>query len=258
MGDDGKPVDKPVEQGDESYAYHLSNALADPDAVRAEAERLYHEVISDFGDVPLTSTPHRRNLEATLREPTPMRNGQPLTAAQIDQIRRTLARVSTLGSLAENFLDEMHNITPGKPAPDIDGVTLDGQPLKLTDYRGKVVVLVFWGSWCGPCIREFPSDRDLVAKYQGRPFALLGVDCKDTREAAQQVIAAEHVTWPNFYDGDGQDGDGPIGKSYHIRGYPSSFVIDAQGIIRHKHLIGPALDAAVAKLIDEVQSPASP
>ena len=155
--------------------------------------------------------------------------------------------------MAEGYLDEMHNITPGKPAPAIDGIDLNGKPLKLADYRGKVVVLVFWGSWCGPCISEMSYERQLNAKYQGRPFALLGVNCNDTKEAAQQVIDAEQVTWPNFDDGQGVDG--PIVQAYHVRGYPSSFVIDAQGIIRHKHLTGQALDDAVARLLDEMKPP---
>ncbi len=154
--------------------------------------------------------------------------------------------------IAEGHLDEMHHIIPGKLAPEIDGVTLDGKPLKLADYRGKVVVLVFWGSWCGPCIAQIPHERELAVKYRNRPFALLGVDCNDKKDAAQKVIDAERIIWPNWHDGD--SGDGPIVSRYHIRSYPSVFVIDAQGIIRHKQVIGKSLDKAVDDLLAELEA----
>ncbi len=247
-GDDGKRYDKFVPYSNEEYAYSLSLRYADPVALQADAERFYHEVIDDYSDVPWASS-KIRNLRALLDQPTPTRNGRPMTAAEIAETRKAASPKWTLGPIATARLDEMHNITPGKPAPEIDGMTLDGKPLKLSDYRGKVVVLTFWGSWCGPCIAEMPSERALAEKFKDRPFAMLGVDCNDKKDAAQQVIDREKITWPNWHDG--SDGDGPIVRKYHIRGYPSSFVIDANGIIRHKKLIGPSLEAAVAKLLDE-------
>ena len=89
----------------------------------------------------------------------------------------------------------MHNLIAGKPAPEIDGVGFDGKPLKLSDYRGKVVVLVFWGTWCGPCMREVPHERELAERLKDKPFAVLGVNCDDDEQAAAErdQVRADHL-----------------------------------------------------------------
>jgi thiol-disulfide isomerase/thioredoxin len=114
------------------------------------------------------------------------------------------------------------------------------------------VVLVFWGSWCGPCMREVPNERALAERLKDEPFALLGVNCDDDKQAAINAIKSERMTWPNWHDG--APGAGPIAKRYHVRGYPSVFVIDAQGIIRqHTPMLGEALDKAVEDLIKDAK-----
>jgi thiol-disulfide isomerase/thioredoxin len=253
IGDDGKPYDKHVEQSDEDYAYVLALRLCDADAIKAEAERLFEEVLADYGDIPLV-TRKDRELEALLKDPSPKWNGKPLTDDEKRKLAAIVARKKTLGGLATARLDEMHNLTIGKPAPEIDGVDFDGKPLKLSDYRGKVVVLVFWGSWCGPCMREVPHEREMAEKYKGRPFALLGVDCSEEKSAGLKAILDNQMTWPNWHDG--ADGNGPIVSRYHIRGYPTVFVLDAQGAIRHKQALGEALDRAVEDLLKEAETPA--
>ena len=148
----------------------------------------------------------------------------------------------------------MFNLAVGKPAPEIEGVDVDGKPLKLSDYKGKVVVLVFWGSWCGPCMAQVPHERELVERLKGQPFALLGVDCEANKDTARQVMARERMTWPNWFDGDA--GTGPIAERYHIRSYPSVFILDARGVIRGREA-GVGLDQTVDKLLEEMKQPAS-
>ena len=169
------------------YAYRLHLRQCDPEVTRAEAVRLYEEVISDFGDLPYI-TRHRREWESLLKESgdasrtfisSQLASSLPLTAEARGGIEKKLARKRTLCQEAEARLDELLNLAIGKPAPEIDGVDLAGKPLKLIDHVGKVVVLVFWGSWCGPCMSEVPHQRELVERLQGQPFALLGVDCED-------------------------------------------------------------------------------
>jgi thiol-disulfide isomerase/thioredoxin len=160
-----------------------------------------------------------------------------------------VARKRTLADEALARLDDLHNLVPGKPAPEIDGVDFDGKRLKLSDYRGKVVVLAFWGSWCGPCMNEVPRERELVERLKGKPFALLGVNCDEDRMTALKVIESEGIRWPNWHDG--APDTGPIVKRYHIRAYPTIFVIDAEGKIRHKRILGDYLDKAVDELVRE-------
>ncbi len=240
---------------DEEYAEHLELRQCDPRAVQAEAERLFEEVISEYGDVPYV-TRRARELEALLKKPTPGPNEKPLTAEERRGIEERLARINkTLGQEAEARLDDMLNLAVGKPAPEIEGVDVDGKPLRLSDYRGKVVMLVFWGSWCSPCMAQVPHERDLVERLKGQPFALLGVDCEENKDMARGVMARERMTWPSWFDGDA--GTGPIAKRYHIRGYPSVFIIDAKGTIRIRTISSVGLDDAVDKLLAEMKRPTS-
>lgn len=251
VDDEGKPITKEMEQPDELYAYHLHLRQCDAEAIRAEAVRLYEEVLSEYGDVPYV-TRRDREAEELLEGSAP---GKPLTAEERRRVEKSLGRKRTLGQEAEARLDEMFNLAIGKPAPEIDGVDLAGERLKLSDYRGKVVVLVFWGSWCGPCMQQVPHEREIVERLKGRPFALLGVDCEADKGKAREVVDRERMTWPNWYDG--AAGEGPIAGRYHIRGYPSVFVLDAKGVIRARHVLGESLDQAVDKLLEEMNQPAS-
>jgi thiol-disulfide isomerase/thioredoxin len=251
IGDDGKRYDKIEEMSDERYAYKLHLRQCDPDFLKAEAERLYEEVMSEYGDVPLI-TRREREIEALLREPNPVVDGKPLPDENRRRMEKRISARTTLGQSAEAGLDSMLNLAVGKPAPDIDGLDLDGKPLKLSDFRGKVVVLVFWGSWCGPCMAEVPHERELVERLKGRPFALLGVDCNEERSAALKAVKAERMTWPSWHDG--AESGGPIATKYHIKGFPSVFVLDAKGIIRARDR-GQLLDRVVDSLLGESAPP---
>ena len=248
VGEDGKPYDMKKEQTDQEYAYLLHLKQCDVDYLRAESERLYEEVIADYGDVPF-STARQKMLEALLEEPEPKWNGEPLKAEDRRTIEASLARRPTLGQAAEARLDNWHNLAEGKAAPEIEGVDVEGNPLKLSDYRGKVVALVFWGTWCGPCMREVPREKALVETMKGRPFAMLGVDTDADPATARKAMDAEGMTWPNWHDG--EPGAGPITQLYHVRSYPTVYVIDAEGKIRSKKSLGESLDKLVEDLVAE-------
>jgi thiol-disulfide isomerase/thioredoxin len=137
----------------------------------------------------------------------------------------------------------------GRTAPDIEGEDSAGQAFKLSDYRGKVVVLTFWASWCGPCMANVPHERSLVQKLEGKPFALLGVNLDVNREALQRVERDARINWRSWWDGRG----GTISPVWEIRYVPTIYVLDHKGMIRYKDVRGPHLDEAVNKLLKEVQ-----
>jgi thiol-disulfide isomerase/thioredoxin len=87
--------------------------------------------------------------------------------------------------------------------PDGHGVAedLDGDPMRLADFRGQVVVLVFWGTGCAPCLAQVPQERALVEKYRGRPFALLGVNSDDDRDKLPAALRKHGITWRSWRDG---------------------------------------------------------
>lgn len=168
---------------------------------------------------------------------------------QIEEYLRD-QKLETLGKVAAARLDEMRNLAVGKLAPDFQAVGADGKPLSLSQLRGKVVVLFYWFSACGPCIREIPHERELAQKMSGRPFTLVGIVTDGRAEDARKVIADESMTWPNVLEG----GD-KIAEQYHVKSNPSFFVIDAAGVIR---LTGQALpsqlDTIVEKLVSEAEA----
>lgn len=235
-------------QPDEDYAYHLHLKQCDASFLRDEAERLSEEVIAEYGDIPFV-TARDRQLESLIERPDPQWNGRPLDDEGRRAIKARLSRRQTLGQVAEAQLDDWRNLAVGKMAPEIEGVDLLGKPLKLSDYRGKVVAMVFWGAWCGPCVRQIPHEKALVDRMKGRPFAMLGVNTDTLPETALKLMEAQGVTWPNWRDG--EPGEGPIAKLYHVRGYPTTFVIDADGKIRSKATQGEALDRLVESLVAE-------
>ena len=243
---EGRPIKKTQPWLNELQGYVAHLRMLDPQALRQQAEALYEEVLSGYGDIPYI-TSHQRYMETILKDPIPMWNYKPMAAEEVAKIRASVEKKRTLSEVAAAYLDEMHHLTQGQAAPEIDGKDLYGRPMKLSDFRGKVVVLVFWGSWCGPCMREVPHERQLLEKYRGKPFAILGVNCREKAEVAKKTVEREKMTWPQWSDGE-EDG-GPIVGTYHIRDFPTLFVIDAKGVIRQKDATGEELDRAVDDLM---------
>ena len=139
------------------------------------------------------------------------------------------------------------NLRVGKASPDVNGEDLDGLMIKLSDYRGKVVVLVYWGSWCGPCMAMVPHERELFERMKGRPFVLLGINCGDPREKAKETTRSKQMDWPSWWDGGSTDG--PIQSAYNVLHWPTVYVLDSRGTIRYMEVSGKELDSAVDELL---------
>jgi len=155
-----------------------------------------------------------------------------------DKAAHELARIANLP-----------NLKVGKPAPEIVGESLDGKPVRLGDHRGKVVVVVFWGSWCGPCMAMVPHERELWKRHHAKPFVLLGINCGDKREAAKKTTEQRQMTWTSLWDGD--EIRGPIETDYNVDHWPTIYVIDSQGIIRYFDVRDQELEKAVETLLAE-------
>jgi peroxiredoxin len=146
------------------------------------------------------------------------------------------------GSMAEQAsseLEELQTLSVGKAAPEIAGEDTDGRSLQLSDYRGKVVVLAFWGSWNSSCRSMFPYERSLVIRMRGRPFVLLGVSSDHVAAIAQSMAEHQTITWRSWWDG-GELSGGPIAQRWNVQSLPDIFIIDHQGVIRHQ--VGPRFD----------------
>ena len=152
-----------------------------------------------------------------------------------------------LGTIASGELFARRNLAVGKVVPEIEGADHEGKTFKLSDFRGKVVVLTFSGNWCGPCVGMYPHERELVARLEGKPFALVSVNTDADVETLGKSIVSGEITWRCWWDGT----SGPITTRWGVSRFPSIFVLDKSGMIRFKDVRSDDLDKAVASLLDE-------
>lgn len=120
-------------------------------------------------------------------------------------------------------------IEMGNIAPDFEITTLEGEKVKLSDYRGKPVMLNFWATWCPPCRQEMP---DMEQLHQENEIVVLGINLLDTEineNSVQKFVDQFGLTFDI-----GLDGDGAVALEYRINPIPTTFMIDADGIIQHK------------------------
>lgn len=161
-------------------------------------------------------------------------------------------RESRYGKMLEQALDDARNSAPGMPAPAFTFTDKDGKTVNLSDYRGKYLLLEFWGSWCGPCRATNPQLVQLYAKYKNKGFDIVSLACRETSEKNWlAAIAKDGMTWgqvntsiqPNAATGR------EIMEEYNISYFPQSILIGPDGVIVNR---GHAPD--IMKEIDRIFS----
>jgi peroxiredoxin len=121
-------------------------------------------------------------------------------------------------------------LAPTATAPDFTLRTLDGQKLRLGEQRGRVVLVNFWATWCGPCRQEMPHLNKLYEKYKSSGFVLLGVNVDDDASQAAGVANRLGVTFPVLPDSDKR-----VSRQYDLSAMPSTVLIDRDGRVRYLH-----------------------
>jgi len=127
--------------------------------------------------------------------------------------------------------------------------SITGEALSPEKYKGKVLLLDFWATWCGPCKAEMPNVKKVYSKYNNKGFENVGISLDRSRDALENYISQNKIEWPQYFDGKYWNND--IATQYGVKQIPTTFLIDKKGKIRYKSLRGKQLDDAVARLLSE-------
>ena len=135
----------------------------------------------------------------------------------------------------------------GGPTPPLALKDLDGRPHEVADYRGKVVLVNFWATWCQPCREELPSLEQLRVALRGRPFEVLAVNVNEGQSRVSRFLAEVPLRFPVLLD---RNGDAQ--RAWRVRGLPATFLLDPDGLIRYWYL--GELDWARAEIVVTIES----
>jgi len=145
--------------------------------------------------------------------------------------------------------DSGNMFAPGKPAPDFEELMVDRKTkMKLSDLRGKVVLLDFWASWCGPCRRENPNVVATYKKYKDKGFTVMSVSLDNNLDNWKNAIDKDQLEWPNHVS-DLKQWSSAVGRMYQVTGIPFTVLIDKEGNIVSTNLRGAQLEEEVARLL---------
>ncbi|HQR06449.1 MAG TPA: redoxin family protein [Gemmatales bacterium] len=162
-----------------------------------------------------------------------------------DRNKKEAAELTKL--VQDKYSDVFPNLAIGQPAPEVINKDLDDKTVKLSDLKGRVVVLDIWATWCGPCRAMIPHEREMVEKLKDKPFTLVSISADEEKETLTNFLAKEKMPWTHWWSGK----SGGILEDWDVQYFPTIYVIDAKGIIRHKDLRGAQLEKAVEELLTE-------
>lgn len=178
-----------------------------------------------------------------------------VTAEQSRRISTYLAEAGAEHEEAAEVIDRQRQLfemlTPGQVARNIVGTDTEGVDFELHEYRGNIVVLIFTGDWCGPCRGEYPYQRSMLDLYKDKDVVLLGVNSDSRLRTVRAAKEREGLSYRTWWDG---GTDGPIATAWDVRAWPSTFILDAEGVIRFVDKRENEMILAVDRLLEEEQA----
>lgn len=201
-----------ISQNQNSAALLVALSAIDPEKEFPAFETIVTQLVNSFGDSPT-----------------------------VKEVNKSLTDIKTKR-------DAANLLAPGKMAPDFTDTKTDGTKLSLSDLRGKVVLLDFWASWCGPCRKENPNVVRLYNQYKDKGFTVMSVSMDQDKEKWINAIDADHLVWQNHVC-DLKGWASEAGKKYQVTGIPFTVLIDQEGKIIKTNLRGEALELELQKIL---------
>lgn len=140
-------------------------------------------------------------------------------------------------------------LVAGTKFPEFNEKDLLGKPFDLAIYKGKVVLVDFWATWCGPCVRELPNVQKVYEKHHSAGFEILGISLDSDKAKLEKFLEANKMPWQQYFDGKGWENK--LAQQYGVNSIPATYLLDAEGKIIAKDLRGESLELAVAKALEK-------
>lgn len=160
-------------------------------------------------------------------------------------ISLALTSLALMGQTPTATAQTTATATANEAAPDFTLNDINGKPLALSSLKGKTVVIDFWGSWCGWCIKGIPTMKEYYEKYKAKGLEILGVDCRESESQWKTAVKKYNLPWLHVRNSETND----VAKLYDVKGYPTKIVVDKNGNIA-KVILGE--DPAFYSYLDEL------